>query len=124
VVKLVTKNSSVETNIDLTELCDMTEYQYNICQKVVKYKNMDRILKECGFPDYIDLYNVIGITQVIISDANMDEHTIVTLEEPLMEEFEKLRKNKRQNLVSLILTVYTAIMTSIATAISISELLR
>lgn len=94
----------------------MTKKQIEICKKVVKYRNLNKILFETGVSDYFELQVIMGEGVLRFSDTEMDECTEVFLSDSTMEEFE----NRREKSID---TLFTRGMAIAAFVISLIALL-
>lgn len=70
----------------------MTYYQIKIGKIIRKYKYLGLILKKCKMTDYRELQDCFEPLDLDWSDSNMDDYTIVTLTNPLIEELERRRE--------------------------------
>ncbi len=93
----------------------MTKQQYKLCKAIIRYRYVDKIIKNTSLKDYMDLQYQLDY-QLDFSDDNMDMHTLVTLKNPLQEEFESRRsKHWKSNM-----TLFFAGVAAVASLISAS----
>lgn len=91
----------------------MTNRQAKICEKVVKYKRLDIILKKAKISDYIVLQEELGPGGLLFEDIDDDE-TEVTLSNELQEELETRHRRIVDVWVTRFLSVVAIIISVIA----------
>lgn len=72
----------------------MTNEQYRIFERIVRYGKLPLVLEELKDYDYLSLQEAVGPGMIEFSDSNMDENTMLTLSNEAMELYEN---RKRQN---------------------------
>ncbi len=69
----------------------MTRYQIKICKIIQKKRTLPAILSAGKIADYNNLQNLFTPGSLSFSDCNMDDNTVVSLTNPLIEELENYR---------------------------------
>lgn len=92
----------------------MTKRQRRICRIIIKKKRLPLILEKSGITDYLELQEEIGPNNLDFSDCRMDENTVVTLENVLIEELEAYQWNIFRSCFTWALSVCALVISLIA----------
>ena len=92
----------------------MTNEQAKLCKIIMRYKKLTVILKKSGVPNYLDLQEILGPKNIDFSDTQMNDNTIVTLENPIIEELEQRRSRSIDHLFTRTLSIMAIIISVIA----------
>lgn len=67
----------------------MTNRQAKLCKETIRYKKLGEVLRRNKDIDYLELQDILGPGNLDFSDSHMDENTVVTLTEPLRDQYEQ-----------------------------------
>lgn len=98
----------------------MTKQQYKLCKAIIRYRYVDKIIENTYIEDYIDLQHQLDY-QLDFSDDNMDAHTLVTLKNPLQEEFESRRTGHWKSNLTLVFAGLAAVASLISASPCIKQ---
>ena len=71
----------------------MTKRQAKLCKEIIQYKKLGEVLRRNKDIDYLELQDILGPENLDFSDSRMDENTVVTLTEPLRDQYERHRRS-------------------------------
>lgn len=71
----------------------MTNRQAKLCKEIIRYKKLGKVLRRNKDIDYLELQDILGPENLDFSDSRMDENTVVTLTEPLRDQYERHRRS-------------------------------
>lgn len=92
----------------------MTNKQIKLCKLIQKEKYLNRILSKGNVSDYIALQEFIGPGRLMFSDENMDEETIVSLDNSLIEILEERARTVFRERFTWALSICALIISIIA----------
>lgn len=67
----------------------MTNRQAKLCKEIIRYKKLGEVLRRNKDIDYLELQDILGPGNLDFSDSRMDENTVITLTEPLRDQYEQ-----------------------------------
>lgn len=92
----------------------MTKKQFKICQMVIRYRNLYKVLRKTGIADYLKIQELLGPGVLEFSDYEMDENTEIYLSGQAIEEVETRKSRLVDVWVTRILSGVAIIISAIA----------
>lgn len=92
----------------------MTNEQMQICKIIRKYKTLKPILDKSGIEDYLVLQEQFNPGDLIFSDYEFEDDTIVEISRKITEEYEKQKFDVFYHRVPLLLSIIAIIISIFA----------
>lgn len=83
----------------------MTKEQYKLCGMILRYKQLDKVLRRAKLESYLGLNYAFPPLTISYSDADISDSCAVIIDDSFLEEYAQMRKQRRKAVVDAVLAV-------------------
>lgn len=83
----------------------MTKEQYKLCGMILRYKQLDKVLRRAKLESYLELNYAFPPLTISYSDADISDSCTVIIDDGFLEEYAQMRKQRRKAVVDAALAV-------------------
>lgn len=82
----------------------MTKEQYKLCGMIIRYKQLDKILRHAKLESYLELNYAFPPLTISYSDADISDSCTVTIDDGFLEEYVQMKKKKGKEVADAVFT--------------------